>query len=144
MTGNGFSNSLGGGRLQVYEGSDTDRNGVGLIRTGGVALTEAITQMREQIRKHQEEKGRLEAEMASLAKKRPELDKAILDVQNRLRAAKGPSPQLQTELRNAKETAQGAMAGMQSLRSKIAELSGKIAELEKNIKIVEDFMRPKQ
>ncbi|HEX6959843.1 MAG TPA: hypothetical protein VF194_17800 [Ferrovibrio sp.] len=107
-------------------------------------MTEAITQMREQIRKHQEEKTRLESDMAALAKRRPELDKAILDIQAKLRAAKGPSPQLQKDLLNAKEAAQGAMAGMQSLRSKIAELSGKIAELEKNIKIVEDFMRPKQ
>lgn len=107
-------------------------------------MTEAITQMREQIRKHQEEKTRLEGEIASLAKKRPELDKAILDIQSKLRAANGPSPQLQVELRNAKEAAQGALTGMQSLRVKVAELSGKIAELEKNIKIVEDFMRPKQ
>lgn len=107
-------------------------------------MTEAITQMQEQVRKYQEEKARLEGDMASLAKKRPELDKQILDVQSKLRSAKGPSPQLQTELRNAKEAAQGAVAGMQSLRGKIAELTGKIAELEKNIKIVEDFMRPKK
>ncbi|WP_298725268.1 hypothetical protein [uncultured Ferrovibrio sp.] len=107
-------------------------------------MTEAITQMREQIRKHQEEKARLEGEIAALTKKRPLLDKAILDIQAKLREAKGPSPQLQIELRNAKEAAQGAAMGLQSLRVKVAELSGKIAELEKNIKIVEDFMRPKQ
>jgi len=107
-------------------------------------LSDAITQMREQIRKLQEEKARLEDNMNSLAKKRPELDKAILDIQTALKNAKGPSPQLQADLRNAKEAAQGATAGAQSLRMKIAELTGKIAELEKNIKIVEDFMRPKK
>lgn len=107
-------------------------------------MSDAITQMREQIRKHQEDKARLEGDMASLAKKRPELDKQILSIQVKLREAKGPSQQLQADLRNAKEAAQGAMGGMQSLRGKIAELTGKIAELEKNIKIVEDFMRPKK
>lgn len=107
-------------------------------------MSEAIDQMREQIRRHQEEKTRLEGEMAALAKRRPGLDKAIMDIQAKLRAAKGPSPQLQSELRNAKEAAQGAVQGQQSLRVRVAELSGKIAELEKNIKIVEDFMRPKQ
>jgi chromosome segregation ATPase len=107
-------------------------------------LSEAVDQMREQIRRHQEEKSRLEGEIAALAKRRPQLDKAILDIQTKLRSAKGPSPQLQSEFRNAKEAAQGAASGLQSLRVKVAELSGKIAELEKNIKIVEDFMRPKQ
>ncbi|MFC3677331.1 hypothetical protein [Ferrovibrio xuzhouensis] len=107
-------------------------------------MSGAIEQMREQILHHQEEKSRLEGEMAALAKRRPQLDKAIMDIQAQLRSAKGPSPQLQSELRNAKEAAQGAVSGLQSLRVKVAELSGKIAELEKNIKIVEDFMRPKQ
>lgn len=107
-------------------------------------MSDAITQMREQIRKLQEEKARLEENMNSLAKKRPELDKAIRDIQTALGNAKGPSPQLQTDLRNAKEAAQGAAAGAQTMRMKIAELTGKIAELEKNIKIVEDFMRPKK
>ncbi|MEK9969459.1 MAG: hypothetical protein VW600_10000 [Ferrovibrio sp.] len=108
-------------------------------------MADAIEQMREQIRKHQEDKARLEGDMASLAKKRPELDKQIMAVQAKLREAKGPAvQQLQNELRNAKEAAQGAVGGMQSLRGKIAELTGKIAELEKNIKIVEDFMRPKK
>jgi chromosome segregation ATPase len=113
-------------------------------RVSEEGLSDAITQMREQIRKLQDEKARLEDNMASLAKKRPELDKAILDIQAALRSAKGPSPQLQADLRNAKEAAQGAAAGGQSMRMKIAELSGKIAELDKNIKIVEDFMRPKK
>ncbi|WP_341701995.1 hypothetical protein [Ferrovibrio sp.] len=107
-------------------------------------MADAIGQMREEIRRHQEEKARLEAEAGALAKRRPQLDAAILDVQAKLRAAKGPSPELQAALRNAREAAQGAAAGMQSIRVKAAELSGKIAELEKNIKIVEDFMRPKQ
>lgn len=108
-------------------------------------MSDAITQMREQIRKHQDEKTKLEGDLGSLAKKRPELDKLILATQAKLRDAKGPELQkLQAELRNAKEAAQGAMGGMQSLRGKIAELTGKIAELEKNIKIVEDFMRPKK
>lgn len=107
-------------------------------------MSDAITQMQEQIRKYQEEKSRLEDNMASLAKKRPELDKLILDIQTALRNAKGPSPQLQSDLRNAKEAAQGAAGGVQTLRMKIAELAGKIAEVEKNIKIVEDFMRPKK
>jgi chromosome segregation ATPase len=108
-------------------------------------VTDAIAQMRDQIRKYQEDKARLEGDMASLAKKRPELDKQIMAAQTRLRDAKGPAvQQIQTELRNAKEAAQGAVGGMQSLRGKIAELTGKIAELEKNIKIVEDFMRPKK
>jgi len=108
-------------------------------------VSDAITQMREQIRKYQEDKARLEGDMASLAKKRPEFDKQMLAIQAKLRDAKGPAvQQLQTELRNSKEAAQGAVAGMQTLRGKIAELTGKIAELEKNIKIVEDFMRPKK
>lgn len=108
-------------------------------------MSDAITQMRDQIRKHQDDKARLEGDLASLAKKRPELDKHIMAVQAKLRDAKGPAvQQIQSELRNAKEAAQGATGGMQSLRVKIAELTGKIAELEKNIKIVEDFMRPKK
>jgi chromosome segregation ATPase len=108
-------------------------------------VSDAITQMREQILKHQEDKARLEGDLASLAKKRPELDKQMLVIQGKLRDTKGPAvQQLQTELRNAKEAAQGAVGGMQSLRGKIAELTGKIAELDKNIKIVEDFMRPKK
>lgn len=107
-------------------------------------MSDAITQMQEQIRKHQEEKARLESDLASLTKKRPELDRQIMAVQAKLRDAKGPAiQQIQKELLNAKEAAQGALRGMQALRGKIAELTGKIAELEKNIKIVEDFMRPK-
>ncbi len=108
-------------------------------------VSDAITQMREQIRKYQDDKTRLEGDLASLAKKRPELDKQIMTAQAKLKDAKGPAAQqIQNELRNAKEAAQGAAGGMQSLRGKIAELTGKIAELEKNIKIVEDFMRPKK
>lgn len=108
-------------------------------------MSDAISQMREQIRKLQDDKARLSGDLEALAKKRPELDKQIMAAQAKLRDAKGPIvQQLQNEIRNAKEAAQGAAGGMQSLRGKIAELTGKIAELDKNIKIVEDFMRPKK
>lgn len=103
-------------------------------------MSDAVEQMLGQIRKFEEERTRLEGDIASLTKKRPGLDRAVLDLQLKLRNVKTPSTEMQIELRNAREAAQGAARGVQSMRAKVAEITGKIAEAQKNIKIIEAFM----